>query len=131
MAKAAEIRTASFPPCSSAASPNAVVRPLRATDVRTAAGPTAPGRRKNAEITIGSGNGTTAWSARAQIATMYPPLIAPPVPSHRPVSSAANTPPSGEPEGPDAVMLVSASNAYSSTAGPLTRAGSGSRDHPR
>ena len=81
-------RTTSLPPWLSADSPNAVVRPLRITDVRTAAGPAAPGRRKKPDTTIGSGNGMSCASARVQVASMYPPLTAPAVPFHRPVSSA-------------------------------------------
>ncbi len=82
-------RTTSLPSWLSADSPNAVVRPLRITDVRTAAGPATPGRRKKPDTTIGSGNGMSCASARVQVASMYPPLTAPAVPFHRPVSSAA------------------------------------------
>src|SRR5690242_3488063 len=45
-AKAAVTRTTSLPSWVSAASPNAVLRPLRITDMLTAAGPAVPGRRK-------------------------------------------------------------------------------------
>src|SRR5271170_7743356 len=63
LANAAVARTASLPCCDSTASPNAVVRPLRTSDVRIWAGPAVPGRRKNPEITIGSGNGIATPSA--------------------------------------------------------------------
>jgi hypothetical protein len=70
VAKAAAARTVSFPSRASTASPNAVVRPLRVSDVRTTAGPAVPGRRKKPETTIGSGNGIRSPSARRQIASM-------------------------------------------------------------
>ena len=63
-------RTTSLPSWLSAASPNAVVRPLRITDVLTAAGPAGPGRRKKPDTTIGSGNGMARASARMQVASM-------------------------------------------------------------
>jgi hypothetical protein len=68
-AKAADTRTTSLRPHDSTASPNAVVRPARTTDVRTEQGPTVPGRKKNPEITSGSGNGMTCPSARVQMAS--------------------------------------------------------------
>ena len=107
-ANAAATRTTSLPPCDSTASPNAVVRPLRVSVVPTTAGPAVPGRRKKPETTTGSGKGRTGPSARRQMASMYPPLTAPLVPFHRPVSSAANSSRTG-----DATTRVSASNAYS------------------
>ena len=60
----------SLPPCVSADSPNAVVRPLRSSAVRMTACPGVPGRRKKPEITIGSGNGMACPSARVQVASM-------------------------------------------------------------
>ena len=96
-------RTTSLPSWVSADSPNAVVRPLRITDVRTAAGPAVPGRRKKPDTTTGSGNGMPCASARVQMASMYPPFTAPAVPFHRLVSSAANSP---EPVGDDPAVLV-------------------------
>jgi hypothetical protein len=69
-AKAAVARTMSLPSCASTDSPNAVVRPLRITDVRMLAGPAAPGLRKKPEITTGSGNGICRASARTQVASM-------------------------------------------------------------
>jgi len=107
-ANATAVRTTSLPPCDSTASPNAVVRPLRVSVVPITAGPAVPGRRKKPETTIGSGNGITRPRARRQTASMYPPLTAPLVPSHRPLSEAAN-----DPAGPDAETRVSASNAKS------------------
>jgi hypothetical protein len=59
-----------LPSCVSTASPNAVVRPLRTTEVRTVAGPADPGRKKKPETTIGSGNGSLSPSARVQMASM-------------------------------------------------------------
>jgi hypothetical protein len=97
-----------LPPCHSTASPNAVVRPLRVSVVPITAGPAVPGRRKKPETTIGSGNCIRSPSARRQIASMYPPLTAPLVPFHRPVSSAANSSRTEE-----ATTRVSASNAKS------------------
>jgi len=105
---AAAARTTSWPPCDSTASPNAVVRPLRVSVVPTTAGPAVPGRRKKPETTTGSGKGSPGPSARRQMASMYPPLTAPLVPFHRPLSEAAKHP--GESE---ATTRVSASNAYS------------------
>jgi hypothetical protein len=105
---AAATRTTSLPPCDSTASPNAVVRPLRVSVVPTTAGPAVPGRRKKPETTTGSGEGRTGPSARRQMASMYPPLTAPLVPFHRPVSSVVNSSRTG-----DATTRVSASNAYS------------------
>src|SRR5215469_3004500 len=89
-AKAAVARTMSLPSWVSAASPNAMVRPLRITDGRIPAGPAAPGRRKKPDTTTGSGNGIASPSARVQVASMYPPFTAPAVPFQRSVSSAAN-----------------------------------------
>jgi hypothetical protein len=105
---AAAARTTSLPPCDSTASPNAVVRPLRVSVVPTTAGPAVPGRRKKPETTTGSGKGITGPSARRQMASMYPPLTAPLVPFHRPLSEAAK-----HPEESEATTRVSASNAYS------------------
>jgi hypothetical protein len=107
-ANAAAARATSLPSCDSTASPNAVVRPLRVSVVPITAGPAVPGRRKKPEITIGSGNCIRSPSARRQIASMYPPLTAPLVPFHRPVSSAANSSRTEE-----AITRVSASNAKS------------------
>src|SRR5215475_927297 len=109
-AKAAVARTTSWPSWLSADSPNAVVRPLRITAVRTAAGPAVPGRRKKPDTTIGSGNGTSRASARMQVASMYPPLTAPAVPFHRLVSSAVKAP-----SAPAATTRLSSSNAKSPT----------------
>jgi hypothetical protein len=105
---AAAARTTSLAPCDSTASPNAVVRPLRVSVVPTTAGPAVPGRRKKPETTTGSGKGIMGPSARRQMASMYPPLTAPLVPFHRPLSEAAK-----HPEESEATTPVSASNAYS------------------
>jgi hypothetical protein len=69
-ANAAVARTTCLPSQARLASPNAVVLPLRSSDVRTSANPAVPGRRKNPEITIGSGNGMTSPRALAQMASM-------------------------------------------------------------
>jgi hypothetical protein len=105
---AAAARTTSLPPCDSTASPKEILRPARVSDVRTSAGPAVPGRRKKPETTTGSGKGITGPSARRQMASMYPPLTAPLVPFHRPLSEAAK-----HPEESEATTRVSASNAYS------------------
>src|SRR5262249_35717218 len=55
--KAAVARTTSLPSWLSADSPNAMVRPLRITAVRTVAGPAAPGRREEAAHHDGVGDG--------------------------------------------------------------------------
>jgi hypothetical protein len=107
-AKAAVARTTSLPPCDNTASPNEILRPARVSDVRTSAAPAVPGRRKKPETTTGSGNGITRPSARRQTASMYPPLTAPLVPSHRPLSEAAK-----HPETSEAATRVSASNEKS------------------
>jgi hypothetical protein len=101
-------RTTSLPSWVSAASPNAMVRPRRMTDVRTAAGPAVPGRRKKPDTTTGSGNGMSSASARVQVASMYPPFTAPAVPFHRPVSSVEKAP-----SDPAATTRLSSSNAKS------------------
>ena len=67
---------------------NTVVFPRLATDVRMATGPAVPGRRKNPDITIGSGNGMVRLSARMHVASMQPPFAALPIPFHRSVSTA-------------------------------------------
>ena len=105
-------RTTSLPSWVSAASPKAVLRPLRITDVLTAAGPAVPGRRKKPDTTTGSGNGMPRASARAQMASMYPPFTAPAVPFQRLVNSAANSP-----DDPAATTRLSSSNAKSAIYG--------------
>ncbi len=114
-------RTTSLPSWVSAASPNAVLRPLRITDVLTAAGPAVPGRRKKPDTTTGSGNGMPSASARAQMASMYPPFTAPAVPFQRLVRPAVKAP-----SDPAATTRLSSSNAKS----PI-KAASGSRSRPR
>ena len=61
--KAAVTRIVSLPSWSSVAAPVAMRRPLRASSVRTSAGPGAAGRRKNADTAIACGAGITGASA--------------------------------------------------------------------